>query len=297
MRILITGKGSYIGAHIKAHFKALGHEADEADTFGDEWQKIDYSRYDCVVHVAAIVHSDAKSASEELFRQVNTELPVRIARLAKQGGAAQFIFLSTMGVYGVGKTLSEVDSVIGADTPATAVGGYGGSKLAAEKLLRELEDGTFRVAVVRPPNIYGPGCRGNYVPLFRKLALLLPVCPRAYTDIRQSMLYIDNLSQLILLIAGEGASGTYLPQDDVAPNAVEMIRVIRGVCGKKTHESGLLGGAVRLFSRLPLIRKVYGGVRYDDAASDCFGGRYRIVSFADGMRMTFQSAGSSAPTP
>ena len=226
MRILITGKGSFIGTHIKACFESFGYEADEADTLGNEWQEIDYSRYDSVVHVAAIVHQQAKDASEDLFRKVNTELPVKIARMAKENGVSQFIFLSTMGVYGIGYV-----------SPEAAVGGYGGSKLEAEKQLRLLDDESFKVAIVRPPNIYGPGCQGNYIPLFKKLALSLFVCPYAFAEIRQSMLYIDNLSELIRLITENRTSGVYLPQDDTAPNAVEMIRLIRKIHGKKTHES------------------------------------------------------------
>ena len=159
MRILITGRGSYIGTHIKTYLSSFGHTVDEADTIGDEWQKIDYSKYDAVVHVAAIVHQNAKSACEDAFRAVNTELPVKIARLAKESGVSQFVFLSTMGVYGVGKTLSASDSVIKSDTPLKAVGGYGGSKLEAEKQL--LEDGGIvplllrRVLYMKNDNLEG----------------------------------------------------------------------------------------------------------------------------------------------
>ena len=289
MRILITGKGSFIGTHIKACFESFGYEADEADTLGNEWQEIDYSRYDSVVHVAAIVHQQAKDASEDLFRKVNTELPVKIARMAKENGVSQFIFLSTMGVYGRGKALSLSDSIIRADTPEAAVGGYGGSKLEAEKQLRLLDDESFKVAIVRPPNIYGPGCQGNYIPLFKKLALSLFVCPYAFAEIRQSMLYIDNLSELIRLITENRTSGVYLPQDDTAPNAVEMIRLIRKIHGKKTHESKFLGGCVRIVRMLPPVNNIYGGIMYDEAVSDSFDYRYRIVSFEAGMEKTFLS--------
>lgn len=286
MRILITGKGSYIGSHIKAYFQNAGIEADEADTLGDEWMKADFSLYDTVVHVAAVVHQNAKNASENLFCKVNTELPLAIAEAAKSRGVSQFIFISTMGVYGKGKTLNAVDSIINRETPTAAVGGYGGSKLQAERLIKEIESDSFRVAIIRPPNVYGPGCRGNYIPLFRKLAMLTFFCPYAYTEIRQSMLYIDNLSELVRLIVVERSSGVYLPQDDVAPCAVEMIRLIRDICGKKTRESKLLGGLVKLFHRLPLINKIYGGIQYDPAVSDCFDYRYRTVGFTRGMERT-----------
>ena len=63
MNVLIVGKNSYIGAKTKAHLEQYGHAVHEADTVSDEWQTIDYSGYDAVVHVAAIVHEDAKTAS------------------------------------------------------------------------------------------------------------------------------------------------------------------------------------------------------------------------------------------
>ena len=286
MKILVTGKGSYIGSHIKAYLDAAGYEVDEVDTLGDDWQKADYSRYDSVIHVAAIVHQSAKGASEEQFLRVNTELPVKIAGLAKESGVSQFIFLSTMGVYGRGKTLSVSDCVISGDTPESAVGGYGGSKPEAEKRLRALEGKTFKVAVIRPPNVYGPGCKGNYIPLFQKLAMKISVCPYAFADVRQSMLYIDNLSELVRLIVQNRSAGLYLPQDEVAPNMPEMIHIIRAIHGKKTRDSRFLGAIVRLFHRLPPVRKLYGGIMYDNAVSDSFSYQYRKVGFREGMKKT-----------
>ena len=288
MKVLITGKGSYIGEHIRLHLESSGYAVDEADTMNDEWKKIDYTQYDSVVHVAAIVHNDAKSASEDLFQQVNTDLPVSIAKRAREGGVKQFVFLSTMGVYNRGKSLSQKGSIIYKDTMPDAVGAYGGSKLEAEKQLKEFENDRFKVAVVRPPNVYGPGCKGNYIPLFKKLALNLFICPYAYADIRQSMLYIDNLSELIKLIVEDYARGVFLPQDDVVPNTVEIIRLIRSIYGKKTHYSKLLGFCVKAFKKIPLVSKLYGGIQYDMKDSDCFDYKYQIVSFARGMELTYK---------
>lgn len=288
MRVLIIGKRSYIGSKAKSHLEVFGHTVDESDAENGEWERIDFSVYDSVVHVAAIVHQNSKTADEALFKKVNTELPVSVAEKCRSSGVRQFVFLSTMGVYGIGKTLSTAESVITATTPLSAVGGYGGSKLEAEKRLSTSEDDAFKVAIIRPPNVYGPGCRGNYIPLFRKLALSLGLCPYAFTEIRQSMLYIDNLSELIRLIVENLSSGIFLPQDDIAPNTVELIHIIRDVHHKKSHDSKLLGGIVKLFRFLPPVAKIYGGIRYDSSLSDCFDYRYRIVGFADGMQETYR---------
>ena len=252
----------------------------------DHWKEIDFSQYDSIVHVAAIVHNDAKDASEELFTKVNTDLPVSIAKTAKENGVKQFVFMSTMGVFGKGKALLKEDSVVTKDTVPNAVGGYGGSKLQAEKQLNDLESDSFKVAIVRPPNVYGPGCRGNYIPLFKKLALKLYICPYAFSDIRQSMLYIDNLCELVRLILDTQSSGLFFPQDDIAPSTVELIKTIRGVYGKRTHYSRIFGFVVKICSNLSIIKKIYGGIQYKSELSNHFDSHYQIVKFITGIQNT-----------
>jgi len=288
MNVLITGKNSYIGKHINDHLIRCGHTVDEADTMGDEWQHIAYDRYDAVIHVAAIVHEDAKTASEDLFTKVNTALPVAIATLAKNSGVRQFVFISTMAVFGTDKTLDAQTCRIGSDTPKTPVSLYGKSKWAAEQQLETLADDGFQVAVVRPPNVYGPDCKGNYVYLLKKLSKLMRICPKAYTDVRQSMLYIDNLSELIRLVVEDGRGGVFMPQDDHIPNMVDLITAIRGISGKKTACSTILGGCVKLFRVIPVVKKLYGGVYYDTQVSDAFDNAYQIVSFEKGMELTYR---------
>jgi len=290
MRVLIIGKRSYIGSNLKSHLEKHGFFADEADAENDEWKTVDYSAYDSVVHVAAIVHQNAKSADEALFNRVNTELPVEVAKRAKSGGVPQFVFLSTMGVYGKNKSLKESDVIINAGTPENETSGYGGSKLRAEKILKTLETGSFKVAVVRPPSVYGPGCKGNYMPLFKKLALLSWVFPFAFSDICQSMIYIDNLCELIRLIIEKKAGGLYLPQDDCAPSAVYLVHQIREIFGKKTHDSRVLGAVVRLCGGIQIVKKIYGGIQYDYSVSGCFDNKYQIVSFTDGLYATYKDS-------
>lgn len=286
MRILITGKGSYIGEHIRLYLDPFCHDIDEVDTIGDDWRLIDYSKYKAVIHVAAVVHNDAKKASEDLFKRINIDLPVQIAKLAKSNRVKQFVFLSSMAVYSQGKTLSKNDSIINHDTQPDATCGYGGSKLKAENLLQELEDDKFKVVIIRPPNVYGPGCRGNYIPLFKKLALKLYICPYAFSDIRQSMLYIDNLCELVRLILDTQSSGLFFPQDDIAPSTVELIKTIRGVYGKRTHYSRIFGFVVKICSNLSIIKKIYGGIQYKSELSNHFDSHYQIVKFITGIQNT-----------
>ncbi len=288
MNILITGKNSYIGACTKAYLERFGHHVDEADTMTDEWQHVPYASYDAVLHVAAIVHENAKTASKDLFHAVNVELPVRIATLAKENGVKQFVFLSTMAVYGVDKSLSQKDCLITADTSCAPTSLYGKTKWEAEQQLTPLANETFTVSVVRPPNVYGAGCKGNYMGLLQKAATLMFFCPKAFTDVRQSMLYIDNLAEAVRLIVEERAGGVFLPQDDVAPNTVELIESIRRIHGKKTAKSALLGALVSLFKSTSVVGKMYGGVCYDFDSCRCLDDRYRVVSFEKGLELTYK---------
>lgn len=287
MKILITGKNSYIGEHIKSHLKSFGYYVNEVDTVSDEWISADFSQYDSIVHVAAIVHDDAKQADDELFKKVNTDLPVKIAKKAKKSGVGNFIFISTMAVFGVGKTLNEKISVINKDTKENPKDLYGVSKFNAEKQLQSLNDGDFKIAIVRPPNVYGPNCKGNYIYLFNKIAKLMFICPYAYENVRQSMLYIDNLSELIRLIIDNNSAGLFLPQDDWIPSTVELISNIRKFNGKKFRKSKLLGRLLLLLKRTSIVNKIYGGVQYDIKASACFDNKYQIVSFSKGLEITY----------
>ncbi len=289
MNVLITGKNSYIGQCIKKHLESFGHKVDEVDTVSDEWKNADYSKYNSIVHVAAIVHSDAKSASEDLFRKVNTELPVEIARLAKDQGVKQFVFMSTMAVFGTEKSLNKDEVTVYEDAPLKPIGLYGETKLEAENSLQEFSDDSFKVSFVRPPNVYGHGCKGNYINLFGKLADLMFVCPYAYTEVRQSMIYIDNLCELIRLIIENNTDGVYMPQDSYAPNTVDLITIIRKNKGKKTRYSKILGKLIKCFDKLPLVNKIYGGTSYDMDMSHYFDDKYQIVSFEKGMEYTYKS--------
>lgn len=133
-----------------------------------EWKKMDFSKYDTILHVAAIVHQKEQPEMEALYYAVNTKLTEELADKAKAERVRQFVFLSTMSVYGM--TMGQITE----ETECTPITFYGKSKLAAERYLCEQRSDTFKVAVIRPPMIYGKACTGNYASL-EKLAGKIPV--------------------------------------------------------------------------------------------------------------------------
>lgn len=285
MNILIIGKNSYIGNHIDEWLSRYGHKVEQLDVLTEDWNNYDYSSFDAIVHVAGIVHRpDCKDW--ELYKRVNTDMPVKIATMAKEQGVKQYIYFSTMGVYQANKKLGA--SVVDATTPllSNSSSFYGMSKLMAEEALTKLQEEGFSVAFVRPPSVYGKGCKGGYITGFKKIAQMLPVIPRAYENACQSFIYIDNLSECVRLIVENHLGGVFCPQDDEIPNANRLLEVICKGIGKTYRSSRLLGICLQLLSFIPLVKKAYGGIEYSRTLSDIPELDYVVVSFEEGMRRT-----------
>ena len=281
MRVLIVGKGSYIGNHIDEWLSAKGIEVHQLDVLTDAWKSFDYTPFDSIVHVAGIVHRpDCKDW--DLYRRVNTEMPITIATKAKEQGVKQYVFFSTMGVYGIEKKLSPV--IINHQTPLKASSMYGKSKLMAEEGLLKLQDENFNVVCVRPPSVYGKGCRGGYITGFTSIVKKLPIIPRAYEEVKQSFVYIDNLSELVRLALVHNLKGVLCPQDEKAVSANELLQTISNGIGKQYHASRLLGLCVKLFHFLPIVTKAYGGIEYSRDISTIKGLNYVVVSFDEGIK-------------
>lgn len=282
-KVLIIGKDSYIGNHIDEWLTVRGYIISQLDVLNEDWNSYDYSQYDAIVHVAGIVHQP-NCQDWDLYKRVNTDMPIAIATMAKNQGVKQYVFFSTMGVYGIEKKLTR--NVIDEKTPLNPVGMYGKSKYMAEKGLMELQDATFNIAIVRPPSVYGKGCRGGYISGFTSIVRKLPVVPCAYENAKQSFIYIDNLSELVRQLIERNLQGVYCPQDDKAVSANELLSTISEGIGKKYRSSWLLGLGVRLLSILPIVNKAYGGVEYAKELSSINGVEYVVVPFEEGMRRT-----------
>lgn len=285
MNVIITGKNSYIGQHIKEWLE----KSDEfcvkcVSVHEKELERINFIGVDAIIHVAAIVH---RKDIEDwmIYKKVNVDLTEKIAIKAKKSGVKQFVFMSSMGVYGIDKTLP-TNNIINENTPLQAKSLYGKSKLEAEKKLHKLQNENFTISIVRPPNVYGKDCKGGYIKGFTNIVRVLPVIPCAFLKATQSMLYIDNLSELCKLILTNRAKGIFVPQDETSVSSVELMKGIVSGSGKKRYCSRLLGKIVELFPRNTLVIKGYGGVAYSDELSRCFNNRYVVVPFEEAIRRT-----------
>lgn len=272
-KILITGANSYIGLSFE---KYIGDNfsdeftVDTVDMIGDGWKDADFSEYDAVFHVAGIAHIKETKENTELYFKVNRDLAIDVAKKAKADGVGQFVFLSSMSVYGLEK------GVITADTLPKPKTNYGKAKLQAEVGISELSDDNFKVAILRPPMVYGKGCKGNYQSL-RKLALKLPFFP--YVKNRRSMIYIDNLCEFVRAVIADGSGGLFFPQNAEYVNTSDMAKQIRLANGKKPHIVKGFGWLVRFFGLfVKKIRKAFGSLTYDKEMSK-YTYSYNIKSF------------------
>lgn len=273
MKLLIAGKNSYIGCHI-ADFVQRQEPDSRICSFSvrdDGWEQMDFSGFDAVVFAAAIVHrKDVTDAA--LYHRVNAQLPFAVAKKAKQQGVKRFLFLSTAGVFGLGKGLP-VGNVIDDHTPLQPDGLYGKSKLEGERLLATLADDDFLLSIVRPMNVYGKDCPGNYISVFRKITRMLPVLPKAFTDVKQGMVHVEHLAKLCYLALKAEHGGVYHAQDSRIVSSFEIMQAMaEGMGLKKTvlpcHTP------MKLLSRLGPAVKLFGGVAYSDAFARCSLGEY-----------------------
>lgn len=295
-RILITGAGSYIGMSVekwltKPEFSGV-YQVDTVDMRGDAWKEKDFSGYDTVFHVAGIAHADVGKVTEEqekLYYKVNCDLAVETAVKAKKSGVKQFIYMSSIIVYGEGTSVRK-KRVITKDTKPSPSNFYGDSKWKAEQKLAPLSDDTFHVAILRPPMIYGRGSKGNY-PVLAGLARKLPVFPDI--DNERSMLYIKNLSEFFRLLVESEDGGIYFPQNMEYVKTSNMVELIAKVHGRKFKSMKCLNWAVYLISHVPgkaggMANKAFGNLTYDKTMSNHFEstGNYRLFNIEKSIQLT-----------
>lgn len=264
-KILITGAGSYIGQSFENYLKQWKgqYQTDSLDMIGDGWRSASFAGYDAVFHVAGLVHLEkAKNdpAQAALYEQVNTLLAVETAEKAKREGVKQFIFMSSASVYGLTAPMGKV-VMITRNTPLEPRDNYGISKKKAEEGLRSLADGSFKIVILRPPMIYGKGCKGNYRTM-AKLARKLPVFP--YVKNQRSMLYIDNLSEFVRLVIEDEAEGIFCPQNNEYTNTSDMVNCIAHANGKGILMIRGFAWALKLLRPFTgIVDKAFGSLCYD----------------------------------
>lgn len=281
-KVLITGAGSYIGTRVENWLlsKKEGIEITTFDTMEEGFLEKSFVGFDTVFHVAGIAHVSADPSKEDMYYKINRDLAIDTAKKAKAEGVGQFVFMSSIIVYGNEGQKGIIDK----NTKENPADFYGRSKLMAEEGLKPLEDNHFKVAIVRPPMIYGKDSKGNY-PRLSKMARKLPFFPMV--ENQRSMLHIDNLCELIYLIIKSNEGGTFYPQNAEYVNTSRLVKEIATCHDKPMLLVKGFGWLIKpMRKKIGILRKVFGNMAYDKEMSKHFENAYCVVDFEESIRRT-----------
>ena len=254
-KILITGANSYIGDSVKAYLLQWPQEYDVIvkDTIGWEVNESDFYGIDVVFNVAGIAHIKETDENRHLYYEINRDLVIRIAETAKRAGVKQFVALSTMSVYGL--TVGHITK----KTSVNPTSAYGISKEEADSVIAKMTDKDFKFACLRPPMVYGKGCKGNYQRL-RLFALRFPFFPN-YSN-QRSMIYIGNLCAFVKEVIDQEKDGLFFPQNSDYVETSKMVKLIAENNNRHIRLVRVFNWGIKILP-VNVIRKVFGDLTYE----------------------------------
>ena len=281
-KILVIGKNGYIANCFKNYMKQFpDYEVNLITACNDAWKLVDFKGYDAVYNTAGLTHNDARAGKEEEFYALNADLPYDLALKARKSQVSVFVNMSSSIVYGnmavIGRkmiinplTKPEPDSI------------YGKSKLEGEKRLESLKTEKFRVAIIRSPLVYGITAPDNVEKLI-KYALKMPIFPKLENEV--SMIYDEDLCELVRLIVENNAGGIYFPQMDTYISTSQFVKDIAEAANHSICLTSIFNPILRLFSyKMLFIQKAFGNQVYDKKMSDIITWEYRIVNYQDSIK-------------
>ena len=278
--ILVTGASGFVGRALCAELRrrgvaALGAVRNDAASGevaigalgpGNDWNAALAGR-EAVIHLAARVHVMDEHDTDPLlaYREVNVDATINLARQAARAGVKRFVFVSSVKVNG---EATAGTPFCAADVPQPR-DPYGQSKLEAELALRALEKETgLEVVIVRPPLVYGPGVKANFLNLMKLVRRGLPL-PLASVRNRRSMVALDNLVDLLIVCARDGraAGGTFMVSDGNDVGIAELIGMLAAAMDRPARlipvPAGVLGGVARLLGKAAMADRLLGSLQVD----------------------------------
>jgi nucleoside-diphosphate-sugar epimerase len=274
MRVLVTGADGFIGRALTSALRSRGiaWRAATRATVGDvsvtkDWRAI-LDGCDCVVHLANLAH--AHGVAWTALRAVNVDGTRRLAEQAAQAKAARFIYLSSVKA-------------------AESNENYGKAKRAAEEALAAIRG--LAPIILRPPLVYGPGVRANFLALMRAVDRGWPL-PLGSVRNRRSLVYLGNLVDAIIrcLEAPEAAGRTYFVTDGEPVSTPQLVRALANQLGRPAHLFGLppllLEAAGAVVGRGDAVRRLTRSLEVDDSTIRRELGWVPPFSFEEGIRVT-----------
>lgn len=280
-KVLVTGESGYIGMKFKEWIENnKGKEIilEFVSVRDDSWKNKDFSHYDSVLHLAGIAHVSRDPKLQDIYYSVNRDLTIELAKKSKKDKVNQFIFMSSIIVYGNQK-------IINHETSPNPTDFYGESKLQAEKLLTEISTEDFNIAIIRPPMVYGENCKGN----FNKL-MMLSTKARIFPEInnKRSMIYIENLCNFLFEIIINNDEGFFFPQNKKYVSTISIIKEINYINKRKIFLTNKFNFLVRALSQNnKTLKKVFGDLVYEESMSR-YKKDYQKINFEDSIKKTLE---------
>lgn len=276
-KILILGNDGYIGSQIENWLKKDSTLNVKGMCIkNNAWKETDFQGYDVIVDTAGIAHIKPKKELKSLFYSINTDLTIELCKKAKKTGVGQFIFLSSMNVFG-----DQCGIITSTENPKPS-SFYGDSKLKADNKIQAMNSDTFKVASVRPPAVYGKGCKGNF-PTLVKYAARLPIFPDY--EQKKSMIFIDNLCEFIRLLIENNSSGLFHPQNREYTSTTEMVRSIAKINKHKICFVKGFNPILRILEkRVRVLNRAFADDAYELELSADFGWEYCVEEFEESIK-------------
>lgn len=267
--ILVTGATGFVAKSLIPYLSKSGHQVRaalrgsdspswlrdvEKMSVGDIDAETDWSQtlqgIDCVIHLAARVHVMKETEANPLdaFRMVNVEGTTRLYQQASQAAVKRFLFLSTIKVNGE----STNQSPFQADDPKVPADPYGVSKKEAEdRLLSLAKESDTEVVIIRPPLIYGPGVKGNFLRLAKLVSLSWPL-PLGNTENKRSLVYIDNLCSFLTTCVEAPNCGNqvFLVSDGSDLSTTDLFKLMAQGLGKRSFLFSFPASLIHFFARM-----------------------------------------------
>jgi UDP-glucose 4-epimerase len=246
---------------------------------------------DVVVHCAARVHVMKERAGDPLmiFRQVNVEGTLALARQAAAAGVRRFVFLSSIKVNGESTVIAHPFTPDDSPSPTDP---YGVSKMEAENGLRALASETgMEVVIIRPVLVYGPGVKANFLSMMRWLNKGVPL-PLGAIHNKRSLVALDNLVDLIVTCISHPAAAnqTFLVSDGEDLSTTDLLRRMSLALGKSARlfpvPAWFIKGAAALLGKQAVVQRLCGSLQVDISKTCTLLGWEPPVSVDEALRKT-----------
>jgi nucleoside-diphosphate-sugar epimerase len=297
MKVFVSGANGFVGRALCPKLLSFGREVvpgvrrvcgmpgERIVGDGRSWGEA-LSGCQCVVHLAGRAHGMEDSERDPLrvFRSVNVEGTMELARRAVEAGVRRFVFMSTVKVHG---ECTAPGGLFRTEDEPAPENPYAISKWEAEQALSALAAETgLEVVILRPPLVYGPGVKGNFASLIRWIQKGIPL-PLGAIRNRRSLVALENLVDLIVLCADREASPraegrVFMVSDGEPGSTTDLLRKVARAYGCNARlipvPAALLRVAARVVGKSAVAERLLGSLVVDDSpVQEILGWRPRVT--------------------